>query len=148
MPSCDPASTDAVSELLKQAAATAYCRPARRALGAALPGDDSILTSALDDAAARRDAKPFSHLYVAALLAGRRIPAEVLELGAALLPEFMLLLRTALRLEGDVAESLAAAVRSGRMGREREAIALIAAWLDYERREISAPPEFLALTRA
>ncbi len=142
-----PSDSHAVGELLKQAAATTYCRPALRALGDALPADDSILTAALDEAATARDAKSFSHLYLGALFAGRRIPAQVLELGAALLPEAMLLLHTALRLEGDVAESLAAAVRSGRMGSEREATALIAGWLDYERRETPAPPEFLTLTR-
>lgn len=145
MPSSYPASS--VSDLLKQAAATVYCRPALRALSSALPADDSIITAALNEAADRRDAKSFSHVYLAALMAGRRIPAEVLELGAALLPEAMLLLHTALRLQGEVAESLAVAVRAGRMGSEREATAIIAGWLDYERREISAPPEFLALTR-
>jgi hypothetical protein len=146
MPSPDPASAT-VSELLKKAAATVYCRPALRALSDALPEDDSIVTAALNEAADRRDAKSFSHLYLAALFAGRRIPAQVLELGAALLPEAMLLLHTALRLEGDVAESLAVAVRSGSMGNEREAAALIAGWLDYERRGVSVAPEFLALTR-
>jgi hypothetical protein len=147
MPPSDPTPAADVSQLLKQAAATVYCRPALRTLGAALPADDSILTAALHEAAAGRDAKSFSHLYLGALFAGRRIPAEVLGSGAALLPEAMLILHTALRLDGDVAESLAAAVRSGRMGSEREATALIAGWLDYERREVSAPPEFLALTR-
>jgi hypothetical protein len=149
MPFTNPASpqADSVSELLKQAAATVYCRPALRALGSELPEDDLILASALSQAADGRDAKAFSHLYVAALYAGRRVAAEVLELGAVLLPEAMLLLQTALRLDGDVAKSLAVAVRSGRMGNERNAIALVAGWLDYERREVSAPPEFLALTR-
>ncbi len=149
MPSTHPASSPAasVSELLKQAAATDYCRPALRTLGSALPADDSNLIAALHEAADRRDARSFSHLYLAALFAERRIPAVVLELGAALLPEAMLLLHTALRLDGDVAKSLAVAVRAGRMGREREATAIIAGWLDYERREIPAPPEFLALTR-
>ena len=149
MPSSDPDSSqaDSVSELLKQAAATAYCRPALRTLGSGLPADDPVLASALRQAAEMRDAKSFSHLYVAALYAGRRIAAEVLELGAALLPEAMLLLHTALRLEGDVAKSLAVAVRSGRMSDERDAISLVAGWLDYERREVTAPPEFLALTR-
>jgi hypothetical protein len=145
VPVPSPAAT--VSELLKQAAATDYCRPALRSLGSALPADDSTLTAALNEAADRRDARSFSHLYLAALLAGRSIPATVLELGAALLPEAMLLLHTALRLDGDVAKSLAVAVRAGRMGRERDATAIIAGWLDYERREIPAPPEFLALTR-
>jgi len=147
MPSSDPAPADAVSGLVKQAAAAVYCRPALRALGAALPADDSILIAALNEAAAGRDAKSFSHLYLAALFAGRRIPAQVLELGAALLPEAMLLLHTALRLDGDVAESLAAAVRAGRMGHEREATAIVAGWLDYERRQVPAPAEFMALTR-
>ena len=149
MPSSDPISTPATTagELLKQAAATVYSRPALRALGAGLPEDDNLLTAALNEAAEARDARSFSHLYLAALFAGRRVPAKALELGAALLPEAMLLLHTALRLEGNVAESLAVAIRAGRMGNEREAISLIAGWLDYERREISAPPQFIALTR-
>ena len=149
MTASDPDSpkADSASDLLKQAAASAYCRPALRTLGSVLPADDLILASALSQAADRRDAKAFSHLYVAALYAERRIAAEVLELGAALLPDAMLLLHTALRLEGDVAESLAMAVRSGRMSNERDAITLVAGWLDYERRGTAAPPEFLALTR-
>lgn len=147
MQTSDPVPADVVREFLKQAAATPYCRPALRTLGASLPADDSILTAALNEAAAGRDAKSFSHLYFGALFAGRRIPATVLELGAALLPEAMLLLHTELRLQGDIAESLAVAVRSGRMGNEREATALIVGWLDYERREIPAPVEILALTR-
>jgi len=147
MPTSDPTPTDVIPDLLKQAAATTYCRPALRTLGGAMPADDSILTAALNGAAAGRDAKSFSHLYLGALFAGRRIPATVLELGAALLPEAMLLLHTGLRLQGDLAESLAVAVRSGRMGSEREAISLVAGWLDYERREVSAPAEFLALSR-
>jgi hypothetical protein len=147
MSSADPAPSDSVLELLKQAAATAYCRPALRALGDALPLDDTILHTALDQAAETRDAKSFSHLYAAALFAGRRIPARVLELGGALVPEAMLLLHTALRLDGNIAEPLAAAVRSGRMGSERDAAALVTALLDYERRETPVPTEFLILTR-
>ncbi len=149
MPSSDPFSSqvDSVSDLLNQAAAAVYCRPALRALGAGLPADDFILMSALSRAADGRDAKAFSNLYMAALYAGRGISAEVLELGAALLPDAMILMNTALRLDGDVAKSLAVAARSGRMANERNAIALVVGWLDYERREVSAPPEFLALTR-
>lgn len=133
--------------MLDEAAATEFSRPALRTLGRALDPDDAILVAALETAAAGREAKSFSHLYLAALLAGRRIPGRVLEAGAALLPEGMLIVHTSFRLDGDVAEVLAAAVRSGRMGCEREATALIAAWLDYERRGVPAPPDFLALTR-
>ena len=149
MPVFDPVSpqADTVGDLLRQAAATAYCRPTLRALGSGLPADHAILTMALNRAAERRDAKAFSHLYVAALYAGRRVPAEVLELGAALLPDAMLLMHTALRLEGDVAQSIAVAVRSGRMNHKFIAIALVTGWLDYERRKVAAPPDFLALTR-
>ena len=143
----DPTPAEVIRQLLKQAADTEYCRPALRALGEALPVDDGILIAALHEAAAMRDPRAFSHLYLGGLLAGRRIPAEVLEFGAALLPEAILLLHTALRLDGDVAGSLAVAVRSGRMGSEREAIAIVAGWIDYERRQVPAPADFLALTR-
>jgi hypothetical protein len=136
-----------IRQLLTQAAETACCRSALRDLGEVLPTDDAILITALHEAASIRDANAFSHLYLSALLAGRRIPATVLEFGAALLPEAMLLLHTALRLDGDVAESLATAVRSGRMGNEREATAIIAGWLYYERCQVPAPADFLALTR-
>jgi hypothetical protein len=143
----DPVPPAAVGGLLKQAAATAYCRSALRALGGALPPDDRIFHTGLHEAAKARDAKAFSHLYLAGLFAGRRIPAEVMDLGAALLPEAMLLLYTALRLDGKVAEPLATAVRSGRMGSERDATALVVALLDYERRETPAPFDFLVLLR-
>ena len=57
MPSTDPPPATAVSEVLKLAAATVYCRPALRALGDALPADDSILHNALDHAAEAREAE-------------------------------------------------------------------------------------------
>lgn len=142
-----PPPSDAIRALRTKAAETAYCRPALRELGAALPADDSFHIAALHEAADRRDAKAFTHLYLAALFAGRRIPADVLEMGGALLPEAMMIAQTAACLEGDVAASLAVAVRSGRMGSEREATAIVVGWLDYERREISAPAEFTVLTR-
>lgn len=138
---------DPVNELLKQADATVYCQSALRALSSGLPADDSILMRALNSAARGREAKAFTNLYVAALYAGRRIAATVLEQGAVLLPEPMFLVLTPHRLEGDVAESLAVAVRSGRMPGECNAIAVVAGWLDYDRRGIPAPPEFLSLTR-
>lgn len=70
MPASDITSslTAAVSDLLKQAAATVYCRPALRDLGAALPEDDSILTTALHEAAMKRDAKSFSHRRIQTVL--------------------------------------------------------------------------------
>ncbi len=139
--------TDPVGALVKRAAATAYCRPALKALAAELPADDTILAAALAKAADGREAKAFSHLYLAALYAGRRLAAEVLETGAPLLPEARTILYTALRLEGDVAQALAVAIRSGRMGYEREALSVVVGWLDYERRKRVAPPEFIALTR-
>jgi hypothetical protein len=142
MPSPEP-----IRELLQQSASTSYCRPALRALGESLPADDTTLHEAMDFAAAMRDAKAFSHLYIAALLAGRRIPATVLELGVALLPDAMLLLHSAMRLDGNVAESLAAAVRSGRMGNERDAIALAVSWLACEHHDIAPPADLRILTR-
>ena len=77
MPPSDPLPppADSVGELLKQAAATVYCRPALQALGAGLPADDCILASALSQAADGRDAKAFSNLYVAALYEGMPIAA-------------------------------------------------------------------------
>lgn len=137
---------DPVNELLKQAAATAYCRPALKALGYTLPADDAILTAALNKAAEERNEKVFTNLYVATLYAGRRIGVEVLELGAALLHPGISL-ETALRLNGDAAKSLAVAIRSGRMNDERNIDALLAGWLHYKYRGVSAPSEFLALTR-
>ena len=40
MPSTDPPPNEAIGQLLKQAVATVYCRPALRALGEALPSDE------------------------------------------------------------------------------------------------------------
>ncbi len=147
MPLSDPSAPEPIRELLQQAAATSYCRPALRALGEFLPESDVAVHSALDHAARLRDAKAFSHLYLAALFARRRIPASVLEFGAALLPEAMLLLHTAMLLDENVAESLAAAVRSGSMGNERDATALAVAWLACERSDIDPPADLPTLTR-
>ena len=66
MHATDPPSDDAIGTLLKQAADAVYCRPAQRHLGVALPADDSLIAAALHEAADRRDAKAFSHLYLAA----------------------------------------------------------------------------------
>ena len=44
-----------------------------------LPADDSILTAALHEAAEARDAKSFSHLYLAALFAGRQLSNNALD---------------------------------------------------------------------
>ncbi|MCU0797986.1 MAG: hypothetical protein MUF31_18850 [Akkermansiaceae bacterium] len=59
----------------------------------------------------------------------------------------MVLKQSALLLEGNVAEPLAAAMRSGRMGTERAAFATIAALLDYECRNTPVPLDFLILRR-
>lgn len=138
---------DPVNDLLKQAEATAYCRPVLKYFGYKLPADDSILTAALNKASEERNAKAFTNLYVAALLSGRRIGAEVLERGAVLLPEPLLMLFTPHRLDGDVANSIAVAVRSGRMSNECAALAVLAGWEVNKRRDEPVPPEFLALTR-
>lgn len=57
MSSSVPTPATTVSEVLKQAAATLYCRPALRALGDAMPADDSILHNALDHTAMTPDAE-------------------------------------------------------------------------------------------
>ena len=147
MLSTNPNVPEDVLVLLKQAAAIVYCRPSLREFAEELPDDEAVLVAALDQAALRRDAKAFSHLFFAGLLAGRSLPARLLAVGAPLLPEARFLLATTRHLEGDVAGALEEAVRSGRMGSERDAVAIIAGWLDYERRGVPAPPEFLALTR-
>jgi mRNA-degrading endonuclease RelE of RelBE toxin-antitoxin system len=147
MLSTNPDVPEEVVGLLKQAAAVVYSRPSLLEFAEELPGDDGVLVAALDQAALHRNAKAFSHLYLGGLLAGHRLPARLLAPGAPLLPEARFLLSTARHLEGDVAEALAEAVRSGRMSSERDAVAIIAGWLDYERRGMPAPPEFLALTR-
>lgn len=149
LPDRDSAASQAnsVSDLLKQAAATVYWCPALRALGADLPADDSILMAALNKAADERNANAFINLYVAALYAERRIRAEVLERGAALLRHPFLLLHTPLRLEGDVAKSLAEAIRSGRMAPECDAIAVLTGSIYYKLRNVSVPRDFVALTR-
>lgn len=143
----DPSAPEPIRELLQQAAATIYCRPALRALGESLPADDAAIHFALDHAARLRDAKAFSHLYLAALFAKRRVPASALELGAPLLPDAMLLLHTAMLLDGNVAEPLTASVRSGRMGNERDATALVVARLACEGDDSVPPADLQILTR-
>lgn len=147
VPLPDPSTPEPIRELLQQAAANSYCRAALRALGEALPADDATLHSALDHSARLRGAKAFSHLYLAALFAKRRIPARILELGAPLLPDAMLLLHTAMLLDGNVAESLTAAVRSGRMSLQRDATSLVIAWLACEGDDIAPPADLQILTR-
>jgi hypothetical protein len=146
MPTTEPPA-ESVADLLKLAAATSYCRPALRGLAEALPADPAVLTAALEVASRERKAKEFTNLYVAGLYAGRRLAGEVLALGACLLPDANLVFTSALRLDGNVADALTAAVRSGRMSIERDATALVVAWLDCERRNAAPPADLLALTR-
>jgi hypothetical protein len=140
-------SPDAVGDLVARVEGTAYHRQALRALGSELPTDDAVLGAAMKELARQRNGEGFTRLYVAATYAGRRVAAAIMETGAALLADASLLVRTVLRLDGNVAEPLIGAVRSGRMGTERDAISLVAAYMDYERREEHPPAELRRLTR-
>lgn len=115
--------------LITQARVCGYHRAALTELASHLPGQDDDLDCALGAAVKARDELAFTHLLLAALYGGRTVDAGHLIDGAVLLPDPDTLGVAATHCSGDVPEALLSAVRSGRMGWEREAAALfLAAW--------------------
>ena len=79
-------------------------------------------------------ARAFVLLSLAALEGGAEVDAGVLVHGARLLPHPGYIARLVVRLSGDVAGALVAAVEDGRLSWEKEAVALyLAAWWSRER---------------
>ena len=130
------------AELITAARACPLGTTALRALGLRLPGDDD-LARLFDEVVEARYDHAFTALALAALDGGRPVDASVLKRGAELLPDPGVLAKLVGHVSGDVASPLIEAVREGRMGWEREAVALfLAAW--WCRRETGEFPHGLS----
>ena len=136
-------------DLLQAASAVRPCRADIRALIPLLPAEAEALEALIDRLNEERVARPFSAVVLAALAAGRPLPARHLVRGAALFEDAVQLAGAALHMEGNVAEALVQAVESGRMGWNHELMALMvaAAWFAQDPGR-KAPPGLLAATRA
>ncbi len=104
-----------VDALITRAEGLATCTHHLRELARELP-DQALLTEALVRCAAERRGGAFQRLLLAGLHAERPVPAQVLTLGASLLPDMRALATAVSRAEGDVVEALVAAMRDGRLG--------------------------------
>ncbi len=136
-----------LDELIQRARSCAFTRASVRTFAAELPADDAILDRALQQAVALRNARAFRTLVCAALGTGRAVSARHLVEGAALFDDVEQFGRAAWRFRGPVADAVVAAVRSGRMGSEREAMSLLLAALWAESRGVPIPEDLPAMAR-
>ncbi len=104
-----------VDALIAQAEGLATCTRDLRGLARSL-ADDDILAQALTRCAQERRGGAFQRLLLAGMEAGRSFPAQVLTLGASLLPDMRALATAITRCSGDAAAAMVAAVRDGRLG--------------------------------
>jgi hypothetical protein len=116
-------------DLISQARRAKLWRGAVEDLATHLPAEAEETTRLLDGLVAARDNEAFTPLLLAALHAGRVVPARLLVEGFALLPHPGFIVSTAFKFEGNVAEALVKAVDRGGMGTEREIICLLLAVL-------------------
>jgi hypothetical protein len=136
------------ASLVAQAQACAYHQVALRDLASLLPEQDEVLERALEEAVQQRDERAFTHLLLAALSASRNVDAHHLREGAALFLDLDTLWVAATHCTGDVSEGLLGAARSGRLGWEREAAALLlAAWWCQTNRDGEMPAGLLGQAR-
>lgn len=99
-----------------------------------IPPDREAIEALLHEAIAGYRARAFTLLTLAAVDAEIPVDASILAHGARLLPHPGFMLRLGVRLSGDVAGALVAAVEDGRLSWEKEAVALyLAAWWSRER---------------
>ncbi len=113
---------------------------ALEAFSAELPGEDDELAKVLREAVDRNDETAFANLLFAALGAGREVDAAILERGAALLYDPSFLASAAMHCTGDVPGALVRASLDGRLGGEREVVALLLAYAWCERHRDGAIP--------
>jgi hypothetical protein len=115
---------------------------------AALPESDAEVGAMLAETIAAGDQLGFLLLATAAVEAGRRLEAELLVGGTALMPNAFWLGCLAWKMEGDVAGTMLAALSRQTLPRERhaETLAVIAAWCA-ERRDGGFPAGFAAEAR-
>ncbi len=134
--------------LIEQARQCEFYRTALEDLARALPSDDGELNAVITEAIAARDERAFRSLFFAAIGTGRQVDAQHLAEGSALFEEPNQLLHAARACVGDVASALLAAVQAGRMGVEREASALLLAWIWCEDHKAAVPAGFWATARS
>ncbi len=118
-------SQDDMDALIAEARALRPSQSALRRLGQKLPSEEEALNNLLWAAVDRYDDKAFTRLLFAAFNARRRVDADILTVGAALLPNPNYIGVASLNCVGDVGGALLRAVISGRMGSERELTALV-----------------------
>ena len=134
--------------VLHHARTCEFSTAALRELASLLPADDAVLDRLLELTVRDRDELGFTHMVLAAVSDGRPVDAAHLVEGSPLLPNPAILAAVAIHCSGDVPEALVEAVGRGKMGWEREAVALLTAgWWSREHREGELPPHLLARAR-
>jgi len=116
-------------ELLTRAGHCRYFLGDLLELGAALPQGDDDLDALLETVASRHEPLVLTNLMLAALLADRPLDARHLTTGAGQFDDIGKMITIAGHCRGELATAMLAAIRSGHMSWEREALALfIAVW--------------------
>jgi mRNA-degrading endonuclease RelE of RelBE toxin-antitoxin system len=116
-------------ELLTQASRCRFCHGDLLALGAALPPGDDDLDALLAAVVASHEPLVMTNLMMAALAVDRPLDAQHLTTGAEQFDDIGTMITIAGHCRGELAAAMLEALRSGHMGWEREALALIiAAW--------------------
>ncbi|MCI0537536.1 MAG: SEC-C domain-containing protein, partial [Verrucomicrobiales bacterium] len=113
--------------LIKRARECSFLRSALLELARDLPANDQALDEVLAQAVARRENEAATNLLLSALGSGRVVDARHLVEGAALLPAPGQLAAVAMHASGNVPQALIEAVVRGKMGNEREGVALLLA---------------------
>jgi len=125
-----------------------WTRVAMAELASRLPVDDAVLDGWLGEVVAKREEIAFRNLVFAGLGAGRPLCAKHLAEGTALFQDTDQLHRTAVRFTGNVGSALIAAVDTGRLEPDREAVAVaVAAMWCRERNEGQRIPGLMAAAR-
>ncbi|MCU0788956.1 MAG: SEC-C domain-containing protein [Verrucomicrobia bacterium] len=118
------------AELTKRLHATRLTQGEVRALAGHLPPTDEELHQLIESLVTAADEDGVPALMFAMVAGGRRIEARVLPGVLPLLKELNAVVVVALQARGEVAEKLMAAIESGILGWEREAVLLlIAGWI-------------------
>jgi len=116
-------------KLLTQAAHCRYFLGDLLELGAALPRGDDNLDSLLESVVSGHEPLVLTNLMLATLLVDRPLDARHLTTGAGQFDDIGQMITIAGHCRGELATAMLAAIRSGHMSWEREALALfIAAW--------------------
>jgi len=136
------------SELIRMAESIKLYRATILSLGPHLPEADLELDQLLAGLVTARNDLAFPRIVLAALAAGRPVDARHLVEGAALFPGPEEMANAAWHCAGDVGAMLVEAVKTGLMGIEREAAALVvaAAW-SKEHPELALPPGLISQAR-